>query len=179
MALLLVSQGVPMLLAGDEVLRTQRGNNNAYCQDNDIELDGLVVHAAVRARCCASRASSSRCASATRRCGARGSSADEAASVSWYGEGLELPDWDHATRRCCASRSRVADAEAALHVMINMSPDAKSLPLPDVAPLKWTRVVDTTRAPPGDVDPHGAPVTGVDYRLPAHGIAVFEARPPL
>ena len=35
MALLLLSQGVPMLLAGDEVLRTQRGNNNAWCQDNE------------------------------------------------------------------------------------------------------------------------------------------------
>lgn len=35
-ASLLLSQGVPMLLAGDEVLRTQRGNNNAYCQDNAI-----------------------------------------------------------------------------------------------------------------------------------------------
>ncbi|MDM7941379.1 MAG: glycogen debranching protein GlgX [Hydrogenophaga sp.] len=33
---LLLSQGVPMLLAGDEMGRTQRGNNNAYCQDNDI-----------------------------------------------------------------------------------------------------------------------------------------------
>jgi isoamylase len=33
-ASLLLSQGVPMILAGDEVLRTQRGNNNAYCQDN-------------------------------------------------------------------------------------------------------------------------------------------------
>ncbi|MEU8273937.1 glycogen debranching protein GlgX [Microbispora bryophytorum] len=32
---LFVSQGVPMLLAGDEFGRTQRGNNNAYCQDND------------------------------------------------------------------------------------------------------------------------------------------------
>jgi isoamylase len=32
---LFLSQGVPMLLAGDEVGRTQRGNNNAYCQDND------------------------------------------------------------------------------------------------------------------------------------------------
>jgi glycogen operon protein len=36
LALLLVSHGVPMLLAGDEFGRTQRGNNNAYCQDNDI-----------------------------------------------------------------------------------------------------------------------------------------------
>ena len=36
MAILLLSQGVPMILAGDEVLRTQRGNNNGYCQDNEL-----------------------------------------------------------------------------------------------------------------------------------------------
>ena len=36
LATLAVSQGVPMLLAGDEIGRTQRGNNNAYCQDNAI-----------------------------------------------------------------------------------------------------------------------------------------------
>ena len=36
MASLLLSQGVPMIVSGDEVLRTQRGNNNAYCQDNAI-----------------------------------------------------------------------------------------------------------------------------------------------
>ncbi len=35
-ATLLLSQGVPMLTAGDEIGRTQRGNNNAYCQDNDV-----------------------------------------------------------------------------------------------------------------------------------------------
>jgi glycogen operon protein len=34
-ATLMVSQGVPMILHGDEVARTQRGNNNAYCQDNE------------------------------------------------------------------------------------------------------------------------------------------------
>lgn len=33
---LFLSQGMPMLLAGDEIGRTQQGNNNAYCQDNDI-----------------------------------------------------------------------------------------------------------------------------------------------
>jgi len=33
---LLLSQGVPMLLGGDEIGRTQQGNNNAYCQDNEI-----------------------------------------------------------------------------------------------------------------------------------------------
>ena len=36
LATLLLSQGVPMLLAGDEIGRTQRGNNNGYCQDNEI-----------------------------------------------------------------------------------------------------------------------------------------------
>jgi glycogen operon protein len=36
MATLLLSQGVPMLLAGDEFLRTQHGNNNAWCQDNEV-----------------------------------------------------------------------------------------------------------------------------------------------
>jgi isoamylase len=36
LATLLLSQGTPMMLAGDEFGRTQRGNNNAYCQDNEI-----------------------------------------------------------------------------------------------------------------------------------------------
>jgi isoamylase len=36
LAMLLLSQGTPMLLAGDELGRTQRGNNNAYCQDNEL-----------------------------------------------------------------------------------------------------------------------------------------------
>ena len=36
LATLFASAGTPMLLGGDEMARTQRGNNNAYCQDNDI-----------------------------------------------------------------------------------------------------------------------------------------------
>ena len=36
MATLLLSQGVPMITAGDEMGRSQRGNNNAYCQDNAV-----------------------------------------------------------------------------------------------------------------------------------------------
>jgi pullulanase/glycogen debranching enzyme len=35
-ATLLLSQGVPQITAGDEIGRTQRGNNNAYCQDNEL-----------------------------------------------------------------------------------------------------------------------------------------------
>ena len=36
LATMFLSQGVPMLVAGDELGRTQRGNNNAYCQDNEL-----------------------------------------------------------------------------------------------------------------------------------------------
>jgi isoamylase len=36
LATLLISQGVPMIVGGDEIARTQNGNNNAYCQDNEI-----------------------------------------------------------------------------------------------------------------------------------------------
>ncbi len=36
MAILFLSQGVPMILAGDEVLHSQRGNNNCYCQNNAL-----------------------------------------------------------------------------------------------------------------------------------------------
>src|SRR3712207_8331294 len=36
LATLLLSRGTPMLLAGDEFARTQQGNNNAYCQDNEV-----------------------------------------------------------------------------------------------------------------------------------------------
>ncbi len=44
MAILLVSQGVPMFLMGDEVARTQKGNNNTYCQDNELNwLDWSLI----------------------------------------------------------------------------------------------------------------------------------------
>jgi len=43
-ATLMLSQGVPMLLAGDEFYRTQKGNNNAYCQDNELSwLDWKLI----------------------------------------------------------------------------------------------------------------------------------------
>jgi isoamylase len=57
LATLLLSTGVPMLLAGDELRRTQHGNNNAYCQDNELSYvdwsalataDGAAMHTFVR-----------------------------------------------------------------------------------------------------------------------------------
>ncbi|WP_051822722.1 glycogen debranching protein GlgX [Desulfonatronum thiodismutans] len=51
LATLLLSQGTPMLTAGDEFARTQQGNNNAYCQDNEISwLDWMAIDEAGRAQ---------------------------------------------------------------------------------------------------------------------------------
>jgi len=97
-ALLLVSRGVPMVLMGDEAGRTQHGNNNAYCQDNEINwLDWSLVesrqdllrfarlmvafrnaHPVLRNR---EHYSNSDC----RNCGH--------ADISWHGEYVGQPDW--------------------------------------------------------------------------------------
>ena len=50
LTVLMLSVGTPMLLMGDEVRRTQRGNNNAYCQDDDVELVRLEAARAARRR---------------------------------------------------------------------------------------------------------------------------------
>ena len=77
LATLLLSQGVPMITAGDEIGRTQGGNNNAWCQDNEIswidwELDARAhgaarVHAPPAERCAASIRSSTARSSSTAR----------------------------------------------------------------------------------------------------------------
>ncbi|MGH8670907.1 MAG: glycogen debranching protein GlgX, partial [Burkholderiales bacterium] len=50
LATLMFSQGVPMLLAGDEIDRTQIGNNNAYCQDNDLSWVDWTLSRSARAQ---------------------------------------------------------------------------------------------------------------------------------
>ena len=70
LATLVVSQGVPMLQAGDEFGRTQAGNNNAYCQDNEISWVnwdlGLAPRVAHRVRPAIAHVAQARARSATR-----------------------------------------------------------------------------------------------------------------
>ncbi len=72
LATLLLSRGTPMLLAGDEFGRTQGGNNNAYCQDNEISwLDWKLEEKGHNLVRFVSRLQ--RCAAACRSCTARAS----------------------------------------------------------------------------------------------------------
>ena len=65
----MLSLGVPMILMGDEVRRTQRGNNNAYCQDNETSWFDWTLVAQTR-RCASVRDVAQRPAAVARR-GAR------------------------------------------------------------------------------------------------------------
>jgi isoamylase len=178
MAVLLLSQGVPMLTAGDEVLRSQRGNNNAYCQDNDLSWLDWSFAPAARAMLRFTRELvqlRKRHPSLRRARFLNGKSVDKSAEVHWYGESLEPPDWQD-PRACvlCFMLPGVVPQEPALHVMINMASTARHLPLPDAASRNWRRIADTTFIAPDDIVPAGVPVRGARYVLGPHGIAIFE-----
>jgi glycogen operon protein len=179
MAVLLLSQGVPMLTAGDEVLRTQRGNNNAYCQDNDISWLDWSFSPDARAMLRFTReliALRKRHPSLRRTRFFNGSGDTSPAEIQWYGESLAAPAWkDPQARVLCFTLAGSAPQESALHVMINMAPTVCNLPLPEPAVRNWRRIADTTFVAPDDIAPAGVSVVGKLYRLGPHGIAIFEA----
>jgi glycogen operon protein len=178
MAVLLLSQGVPMLNAGDEVLRTQRGNNNAYAQDNDVSWLDWSFAPAARAMLRFTReliALRKRHPSLRRARFLNGHAAGVPAEIQWYGERLEPPAWQDAHARVlCFTLAGMTPQERTLHVCINMAPTVRNLPLPDAAVRHWRRFADTTRVAPDDVVPAGVPVHGDHYRLGPQGIAIFE-----
>ncbi len=108
LATLLLSQGVPMLLAGDEINRTQRGNNNAYCQDNEISWVDWALDDADREMLAFARhviALRRRHPIFRRRKFLRGEpvQADGRKDVSWLRPGggeMAAADWDEPERRC-------------------------------------------------------------------------------
>jgi glycogen operon protein len=177
-AVLMLSQGVPMLTAGDEVLRTQRGNNNAYCQDNDVSWLDWSFAPGARAMLRFTReliALRKRHPSLRRTRFLNSHSGDRPAEIHWYGESLDPPVWeDPDARVLCFTLPGASLQEPPLHVMINMATTVRNLPLPDAPARSWRRIADTTLVAPDDIVPVGVAVTGSHYRLGPHGIAIFE-----
>jgi glycogen operon protein len=179
MAVLLLSQGVPMFAAGDEALRSQRGNNNAYCQDSDLSWFDWSFTPGARAMQRFTRemiALRHRHPSLRRTRFLDGPVDGQPAEVQWYGTDLKPPDWHDADARVlCFTLSGVTPSEPPLHVMINMASTGRLLPLPQIATRGWRRLFDTTLTAPDDAVPAGEPVLERKYWLGPHGIAVFEA----
>jgi len=152
MALLMLSQGVPMVLGGDELGRTQRGNNNAYCQDNEVSwVDWTLreknqdlfrfVSRLIRFR--------KRHPSLRRRSFfEEGTGAPP--SVAWHGMKLGQPDWEPSSRALAMHLLSVGGDDD-LYVIANAHWEPHPYELPRLAPGKtWRRFVDTQREPPED-----------------------------
>jgi len=178
LATLMLSQGVPMLLAGDELGQTQGGNNNAYAQDNEVswldwaaadryQLDFVTrlialrkAHPVLRQR---------------RFLHAKARPSDGLRDVIWRrADGTEPSpqDWHDPAFRCLCAEVRMAAEGAdpdneALFAVFNCGP-AVALHLPATAPA-WTLILDTTRP---ELTAAHAPI-----QAPAHSVLLLRAGP--
>jgi glycogen operon protein len=157
---LLLSQGVPMLLAGDEFLRSQGGNNNAWCQDNGVSwVDWTLAQAnadflrftreliALRKRHPALR----------RRhfFRGRGPSGRQPPDIVWHGVEPGVPDFSAASRTLAftldgSQTDRELDSD--FYVVCSAWRERLGFRVPSAPSGRpWRRIVDTGLAPPQDV----------------------------
>ena len=204
LATLLLSQGVPMICGGDELGRSQRGNNNAYCQDNetswfdwDLSPEDKELLAFVRRLIRFRRDHPV----LRRRRFLRGTSTGSGGTgdVAWFGRnGREMTDetWQLAALKCLGMRL-AGDApdetdergrrfvDDTLLILFNANDREAPFTLPAVGSDRcaaWTRVLDTAEAPAGatpDTAGPGTSATGTRvgdmYVVPARSLAVFVA----
>jgi glycogen operon protein len=155
LTLTLLAVGTPMLLMGDEVRRTQQGNNNAYCQDNEISwFDWTLLdkHADVH------RFVKELIAFRQRRdvtMGGTTISLNELllrADFDWHGTTLDCPDWSEHSHSLAFTMKSLR-SRFLLHGMLNAYWEPLSFELPPVTESehRWRRCVDTSLASPDDV----------------------------
>jgi glycogen operon protein len=183
-AILRLSRGIPMLLAGDEVLRSQGGNNNAYCQNNALSwLDWSLIEANrdmlrfVRELIALRRRHPS--LTVNRFFTGTPVPGRELPDIAWHGIHLDAPPWHEADGPFLRFTIAGLDgAEEDLHVILNMTDQRVDLDLPDIPSRRWHLALDTAAAPPGDIiarDPQH-PLTGSSLSVRERSVAVLEAR---
>jgi glycogen operon protein len=162
MASLLLSQGVPMILSGDEVLRTQRGNNNAYCQDNQISwFDwNLVDKNAEMLRFTQSLIAFRRRQPNVRRGSfltGQAQKPGQLPDVSWYSPDGQPINWNANGPSLISifGTAGLSDPAArAVMFMLHAAGDSREFRLPKAgASQKWRLFIDTAAEPPGDIYP--------------------------
>ena len=180
-AVTMLSAGMPMMLMGDEVRRTQGGNNNAYCQDNETSwFDWTLL---------AKRADLHRFVTLLN---ARRVLRDaeperqrvslnqliQQADISWHGVRLHEPDWNRSSHSV-AFMARLTKERVSYHVILNAYWEPLEFELPAVAKgaRPWRRWIDTFLDSPQDiVDPERAPsVPGQTYRTEPRSVVVLFA----
>jgi glycogen operon protein len=185
MATLLLSQGVPMLLAGDEFLRTQGGNNNAYCQDNEVswvnwqlaEQNADFLRFVRELIWLRHRHPALRRVSFFR---GKGTAKDAAPDIIWHGTEPGRADFTSASRTLAFAidgRASGRGPDRDFYVVCNAWREA----LPFRAPLSpsgrpWRRLIDTALPSPDDLVPENAgPMipAGSVYTVAAHSLVAY------
>ncbi|HEU5422250.1 MAG TPA: glycogen debranching protein GlgX [Nitrolancea sp.] len=180
-ATLLVSQGVPMICGGDEIGRTQQGNNNAYCQDNAISWYDWNLNDSERAlfeftrRMIALRHHHP-VLSRPRFFRGRPIRGSEIQDITWYrpdGNMMTAEEWDTAWMRCLGMRLAGEDTgevnevgepvvDDTLLIILNAAEEPVEFTLPDAHfGNAWEILVDTgqpERETKGQVVPYGEPL---------------------
>lgn len=146
LTILLISQGTPMLLMGDEIRRTQQGNNNTYCQDNELSwFDWSQVDQQFDLWCFVRRLIDFIQGLEVYRQEIRldVAYASRGPHISWHGVKLGQPDWSHESRSLAFSL-RHPQANEYLHIMLNAYWESLDFELPLVGQgEQWCRVVNT------------------------------------
>ena len=176
----LLSLGLPMILMGDEVRRTQQGNNNAYCQDNETSwLDWTLQtkHADVLrfvTLLCAGRMLLSAGLEA------RYSSLAQllsAAKKTWHGVKLGQPDWSDSSHSIALYCEAVENLS--LYFILNAWQEWLEFELPPRdKDNPWRRWIDTSLDSPGDIAEWQAatPVAISGWRAAPYSVTVLYAR---
>jgi isoamylase len=144
---LFISRGVPMLLGGDEFRRTQRGNNNAYCQDNEVSwFDWSLLekhkemHRFTRGMIAFRRAHPV----------LRREEFYTDAEIKWFAPNSATPDWADPWQKSFACLI-LGQAEPDLFLLFNAGTSAIDFFIPALPAGKaWRLAVDTSRASPDD-----------------------------
>jgi isoamylase len=173
---LLVSRGVPMLLGGDEFRRTQGGNNNAYCQDNETSWHDwgcLERHKDIFRF--------TQGILAFRRAHPTLSKEQfyTEAEIRWFGPRGGLPNWADPKENQLACLIH-EDEKHALWLMFNAGAETVDFSLPALLPgHRWYRAADTGRQIPQDFFPAGEEPLWEDphaYRLSPRSSAILLVR---
>ena len=153
--MLLFSAGMPMLLGGDELLRTQRGNNNAYCQDNELswfDWDRLEQERGFFTFVQRALAFTRRWPVLQRRRFFTGAdvSGDGRPDIRWYGPNLDPPAWGDPNLRTLSYQLDGAESDTdarsyLVFVTLNAHWEPRTIQVPEPGDgRRWYRVADTS-----------------------------------
>jgi len=161
-SILLLSIGVPMICMGDEIRRTQNGNNNAYCQDNETSWFDWNLADTNRSilRFWKSMINFRKRHTTILRPRYFTGQENERGlkDISWHGCKLHSPGWDDPYARALSYTMGEPGDEEDIHVMMNMYWEPLEFEIPGLAERLWYRAVDTSLPAPEDITAAGREV---------------------